>query len=95
MLRKALELDPNNSRSRVLLGQLEISAGRLQQGVAELERVVRSDSTNPRALYQLALAYRKLGRTALSEKYMAKFAALKQEAEDDQTALVQIMKTIK
>lgn len=95
LLRKALAIDPNDARSRVLLGQLQIAAGRLQEGAAELERALRSDRKNKRALYQLALAYRKLGQTALSEKYTNEFAALKGKDEEDQTALVQIMKVIK
>jgi tetratricopeptide (TPR) repeat protein len=95
MLRKALAIDPNHTSSRVLLGQLEISVGRLQEGAAELERALRSDRTNKSALYQLALASRKLGRTAAAQKYMAEFTALKHQDEQDQTALVQIMKIIK
>jgi tetratricopeptide (TPR) repeat protein len=92
-LRKALAIDPKHARSSVLLGQLQISTGKLQEGVAELERALRSDPTNRSALYQIALAYRKLGRIALSKKYMAEFRA--QKDEQDQTALVQIMRTMK
>ena len=95
MLRKALAISPKDARPRVLLGQLQISAGRLREGVAELERALRFDSKNKRALYQLALSYRKLGRTSLAAKYMAEFMALKGKDEEDQTELVQIMKILK
>jgi tetratricopeptide (TPR) repeat protein len=93
-LRKALTIDPADTRSRVLLGQLEISAGRVQQGVAELERALRTDKKDRRALYQLALAYRKLGRIDLAKKYMAQFSALKKD-DEDHTELVQIMRTVR
>jgi tetratricopeptide (TPR) repeat protein len=95
MLRKAIAIDPADTRSRVLLGQLEISGGRVKEGAAELERALRADKKNKRALYQLALAYRKLGQVELSKKYMAEFSMLKQKDDEDQTALVQIMKTVK
>jgi tetratricopeptide (TPR) repeat protein len=95
MLRKALTIAPDDNRCRVLLAQQLIAEGHLQEGVAQLERAIRLDKKNTSALYQLALAYRKLGRTALSEKYMAEFVALKGKDKEDQTALVQIMKIIK
>ena len=95
MLRKALLIDATDARSRVLLGQLLISDGHLREGVVELERALRSDKSNTSAVYQLALSYRKLGRIGLSKKYLGLFAVLKQKQMEDQTALLQIMKTIK
>jgi tetratricopeptide (TPR) repeat protein len=93
MLRKALTIAPDNAQARVLLGQLLITQGSLRQGVGELEAVIKSDRKNARALYQLALAYRKLGQPALSEKYMSEFKALKKDL-DDEKALVQILKVV-
>jgi Flp pilus assembly protein TadD len=93
LLQKAVALQPGDGKARTLLGQSYIGAGQLTKGIAELERVIREDPKNAIALYQLSLAHRKAGNTALAQQKMAAFRALK--AAEERTELVQFLKILK
>jgi tetratricopeptide (TPR) repeat protein len=95
ILRKALAMEPDDVKTRILLGQAYLASGRTQLGIAELERAVRTDPKNAAALYQLSLAYRKAGNTALADRHMNAFRALKASAAEEQTELVQFLKIVK
>jgi tetratricopeptide (TPR) repeat protein len=92
LLQKAVELQPEDGRARTLLGQSYIGAGRLKEGITELERAVRTDPSNGTALYQLSLAHRKAGNPTLAQQKMAAFRALKSAEEQQQSELVQFLK---
>ena len=77
VLRKALAIAPDDAKSRVLLGQTQVAEGRVKEGIAELERALASEPNNATALYQLGLAYRRLGNAKLSEQSMAAFRRVK------------------
>jgi predicted Zn-dependent protease len=95
VLEKALALNPNDTRARILLGQTYVAAGRTQDGVRELRRGVQSDPHNATALYQLSLACRKLGQAAEAEKYISEFRSLKSKGDSEPSELVTILKVLK
>ena len=94
-LARALALNPNDARARILLGQTYVTAGRTQDGVRELRRGLQSDPHNPTALYQLSLACRKLGQAAEADKYMSEFRSLKSKDDSQLSELVTILKVLK
>jgi tetratricopeptide (TPR) repeat protein len=95
VLRKGLAIAPEDAKSRVLLGQTQVTEGRVKEGIAELERALASEPNNATALYQLGLAYRRLGNAKLSEQRMAAFRRAKANKQEEQSALVQVMKIMK
>lgn len=95
LLQKALAISPDDAKCRVLLGQILLAQGRSKEGIAELERALRYQPDNVSALYQLALAYRRLGNTTLSEQRMGAFKRAKAKSREEQTALVEVLKVIK
>jgi tetratricopeptide (TPR) repeat protein len=95
LLKKALAIAPEDAKSRVLLGQAHLAAGRVKEGIGELERALRSEPNNSTALYQLALAYRRLGNATLSQQRMAAFRRAKAKVAEEQTAILQVMKIVK
>jgi O-antigen ligase/Flp pilus assembly protein TadD len=60
--RRALELAPNVATYHTALGLVLIRQGRLQDGLAELERAVALDATDGTAFRHLADLYQALGR---------------------------------
>jgi predicted Zn-dependent protease len=48
---------------RALRGKLLLEAGRTKEAAADLERALRQDPNSRSSAYNLARAYRKLGRT--------------------------------
>jgi cytochrome c-type biogenesis protein CcmH/NrfG len=95
LLKKALAIAPEDAKSRVLLGQAHLAAGRVKEGIGEFERALRSEPNNSTALYQLALAYRRLGNATLSQQRMAAFRRAKAKVAEEQTAILQVMKIVK
>ena len=79
---KALELDPNSDRAWFQKGRAYERQGELKDAVAALNRAI---SSNPRAssyYYVLAGVYRRLGAMEESQKALAMFKRLEQEASE-------------
>ena len=70
---EALSIAPNDVKSRFLLGQIYAASGKTTAAIAEFENVLKADPENGTALYQTALALRKLGKTDAAYRYLAKF----------------------
>jgi Flp pilus assembly protein TadD len=62
-LQSALEINPNLYEARVTLGRVLITRGRSSDAIEHLRRAAELAPGNPEPHYQLALAYRHLGRT--------------------------------
>ncbi len=62
-LNRAIELNTNSVSARALRGRLLLGAGRVKEAVGDLELALRHDPSSRSALYNLARAYRTLGRT--------------------------------
>jgi Flp pilus assembly protein TadD len=71
-LLKAISLDESLYEARVTLGRTLIKTGRLSEAVEHLSRAAQLDPTNPEPHYQLAIAYRRLGKIAEAEAEAAK-----------------------
>ncbi len=63
-LRRAVELNSELYEARVALGRALVRAGRAVEAIAHLQRAANLAPQNPEPHYQLALAYRRLGRAA-------------------------------
>ena len=66
--RRALELAPNVATYHTALGLVLARQGRLQDGLAELERAVALDATDGTAYRHLADLYQALGRESESAR---------------------------
>jgi Flp pilus assembly protein TadD len=95
LLRKSLAIAPEDAKSRVLLGQAQLAEGKVKPAIDEFERALRSDPNNSTALYQLALAYRRLGNVRLSQQRMAAFKRAKAKKTEEQAAILQVLKIVK
>jgi len=69
---KAIALDENLYEARVTLGRTLIKAGRVAEAVEHLSRAAQLAPNNPEPHYQLAIAYRRLGKIAEGEVEAAK-----------------------
>jgi tetratricopeptide (TPR) repeat protein len=94
-VQRALSIAPTDSKSRVLLGQIYAASGKTIAAIAEFENALKTDPENSTALYQIAIALRKLGKTEAGDRYLAKFRNLKASSRENQTELVQILKIIR
>jgi tetratricopeptide (TPR) repeat protein len=92
---RAISIAPTDVKSRVLLGQIYAASGKTTAAIAEFENALKTDPENSTALYQIALALRKSGKTEAADRYMAKFRKVKTSSRDDETELVQILKIIR
>ena len=72
-LRQSVAMDPTFTPARLSLGKLFMRAQRWAEAVAELEQVIKLDSSVPEAYYQLGLAYGRLKRTSDAQSAMATF----------------------
>lgn len=70
---RATNLDPGFVDPLIGLGKGLVSAGRTEEAVAPLEAAVKLDPRNGVAHYQLAFAYRRLGREREAEKELAAY----------------------
>lgn len=55
--RKALELAPHSARDRLDYGLALLRAGKIEAGVAELQKVQKQDPTNPQTWFNLGIVY--------------------------------------
>ena len=62
LLRKAIELAPNDAAAHLELGELEERTQRFPEAAAELERAAALDASDPVTHYHLARVYDRLGR---------------------------------
>lgn len=80
LLRAVLREQPGFSDARYLLGKILLAGGDANGAVPHLEAAVRLSPEDASYHYQLAQGYRRLGRTALADKHVALFQALKDKA---------------
>ena len=78
-LERALALDDDLYEGRVGLGRALIRAGRVSEAVEHLKRAAELAPQNPEPHYQLAVAYRRLGRKAEAERESAIVRRLHEE----------------
>jgi predicted Zn-dependent protease len=74
---RAVELSPGFAEAQIDLGKVLMKVGAIDQAVAHLRMAVLRGPQNPTVHYQLALAYRKLGRGGAAEREMAVFQELR------------------
>jgi len=93
-LRKALDLNQSNTRARVALAEYYSASDRPAASIAELETAVARDPGNSAALYQLGLAYQRQGEVEKSRQTLQEFQKAKARMQEEETELVQILKTL-
>jgi tetratricopeptide (TPR) repeat protein len=85
-LNRAIDLNPNSVSARTLRGKLLLRAGRPKEAVSDLELAIHRDPDSRAALYNLAGAYRAVGRTseaaALFRQLRSKTADTEKEFSD-------------
>lgn len=70
-LRRAISINPNLFEARIVLGRTLLRLNKAEEAIVHLTRAAELMPNNPEPHYQLALAYRKLGRKEDSEKEFA------------------------
>jgi len=93
-LRTAIRLNAKDAGAHALLGHLLLDAKQPAGAVSELELAAKLDPGNETSLYQLARAYRALGRTADAERVFEQFRKAKARAKAQESELVQLLKTV-
>ncbi len=93
-LRVAIQLDVKDAGAHALLGRALLDANQLTTAVRELEQAVKLDAGNETALYQLATAYRTLGRASEAQRAFEEFRKVKTQAKAQESELVQLLKTV-
>jgi len=98
-LQRAVQLNPKDAESRVLLGQTYMGAGQPESAIRELLKATGLDPKNPTAHYQLGIAYRKQGKAELAQQQLRTFEQLKVKLKNEETeerrALIQMLKVVK
>ena len=67
---KSLLADPDDRRALLLFGTRELTDGNARNAIEPLQKVLRQDPHDPKARYQLALAYLQLGQTEAGQREM-------------------------
>jgi len=80
LLRDLLHDQPAFGDARYLLGKILLAQGDADGAVPHLEAAVRLSPDDASYHYQLAQAYRKLGRAELADRHLALFQSLKDKA---------------
>ena len=78
LLEAVIRQSPNYADAHYQMGRILLEQGDAAGAVERLETAVRLDPKQYYSFYQLALAYRKLGRTQDAETALKRFQALKQ-----------------
>ncbi|MDH7512947.1 MAG: tetratricopeptide repeat protein, partial [Clostridiales bacterium] len=73
--KKAIELDPYNSKCYNGLGLLHLEAAAYQEAIAALEEALRIDPDFPDALYNVGIAHMKIGGYSTALKFFQAFKA--------------------
>jgi tetratricopeptide (TPR) repeat protein len=85
-LRRAIQLKPEYALPHYELGKLLVHSRQWSAAAQELDQAVTHDPNLSAAYYQLARVYAKLGETQKSERLLADFRRLYQQANDSQAA---------
>jgi tetratricopeptide (TPR) repeat protein len=93
-LRKAIELNPEDARSHALLGELLLAEQHPNEAASEWQRALKIEPDNPTALYQLALLYRKQGKTQQADHLLEAFQRAKAKMRSDEQSLVEILRVV-
>jgi Flp pilus assembly protein TadD len=93
-LHKAIALDRNDAGSHALLGHFELVAGKSEAALREWEIALKLDPQNATALYQLALLYRRQGRTEDAQHLLERFQQVKAKQRAEETQLVDILRVV-
>jgi tetratricopeptide (TPR) repeat protein len=86
-LQRALRLQPDLSEASSLLGTAYVRLGQFTNAVPPLEKAAAFDHYG-NVHYQLYLAYKKLGRTGLAEKALARSQELRRSSLEHDQALI-------
>jgi tetratricopeptide (TPR) repeat protein len=86
-LRRALQLQPNLNEASGLLGTAYVRLGQFADAVPSLEKAAQLDHFG-NIHYQLYQAYRKLGRTELAQKALARSQDIRRSSLERDQALV-------
>jgi tetratricopeptide (TPR) repeat protein len=84
---RALARDPGHATANLALGMVRMKQDRYADARGPLERAAGAAGEQPKAHYQLSLAYARLGEDALSERHRALYAARLSEVEARMKAL--------
>ncbi len=76
---KSLEWDPENADALLGMGRLALNRNRPGEAVGWLERAVKASPQSLEPVYNLARAYRLLGRTAEAERFESRAAEIRAE----------------
>jgi len=95
ILNRAVAIAPGDAKSHILLGQIYLATGKLDQASTELKKALTQDPENGPALYQLSLVCRRKGQIAEAERYMSAFRKLKASQRENENQLVQILKIVR
>ncbi len=93
-LRRAIRLNAKDAGAHALLGHVLLDAKQPASAAGELEAAVRLDPKNQTSLYQLARAYRALGREIEAQRVFEELRKAKARASTEESELVQLLKTV-
>ncbi len=79
--RRAFAMDPASSDANLGAGKALLAMGKSARAIPYLQTAIRSDPLNGQAHYQLAIAYRNLHRTGLSQNQMRIFNEINQSMQ--------------
>jgi Flp pilus assembly protein TadD len=74
--RKALDLAPNSARERLNYGLALLKAGKVDEGIAELQKVQKQDPMLPHTWFNLGIAYKKAGDDDRAREQFERMVAL-------------------
>lgn len=77
---RAIELDARSVAARTLRGKLLLDAGRTREAIPDLELAARIEPDSRAAVYNLARAYRSIGKTAEAQTLFAKLRSADTDA---------------
>jgi tetratricopeptide (TPR) repeat protein len=86
---QAVEHYPDFEQARIGLGRVLVAQGQADQGLPHLQKAIALEPEDEVAHYQVAMAYRALGRTAEAKTALAEFQRLRaaRSRRDDAAAL--------
>lgn len=79
LLRAALRSRPGFADARYMLGKILLAQGDAADAALHLEAAARLSPDDPNIAYQLAQAYRKLDRSDLAQRELARYQAIKEK----------------
>jgi tetratricopeptide (TPR) repeat protein len=83
LLTEVIQQKPDYPDAQYQLGKALLETGDARGAVGPLETAVHLDAAQDNALYQLSLAYRRLGRTAEAEAALKKYQNIKNKQRDE------------